>query len=82
MLFLALTPMSADENKDTIYLSFVFHFLTNFSKKFMEKLWAKLIIFPKLEVSYIVSLNVAKTYANLLKAVLRKRFNSHEVGLG
>ena len=37
--------------------------------------------FSKLEVSYIVSLNVAKTYANLLKAILRKRFNSHEVGL-
>ena len=36
--FLALTPMSADENKDTIYLSFVFHFLTIFSKNFMEKL--------------------------------------------
>lgn len=77
MLFLALTPMSADENKDTIYLSFVFYFWTNFSKKFMEKLWAKLIFFPKLKVSYIVSFNVAKTYANLLKAILRKKQLSH-----
>ena len=36
------------------YLSFVFHFLTNFSKNFMEKLWGKLIIFQNWK-SHILS---------------------------